>query len=306
MPQLSSKRPKPAVCSRTGEILTRENALGWWWEYRLDRGDGAIFRYPHFLREPAFDPDAWAVKAFDHYHGARAFMDWLGDYRATRSPISRTLILVTAEDARVAYTLGDVPQWSDQWTPFSLKRDLESARANPGKGGRIQRGTAWTLRLFVAALEVGPPNRAEFEAVVESLLVYIRTTQLPSGAFYDARFGAGLDQDEPWLVLGLDKRKGEQPSWQSPFLIRACWEAQKQVPRLRPLAREIVLNAERLWGPKTPRVRGEDSAPDGLPRYLVTSVNGEPVLEITEGVGPARPYYDADAFAVFAEARVAQ
>lgn len=302
---IAARMPVAAFDRKTGEILTRENGLGTWFEYRLDRGDGAIFRYPHFLRAPALDPDAWAVRAFDQYHGARAFMDWLGDYRATRSAISRTLILVAAEDARTAYTLGDIPRTSE-WVPFSLKSDLAAARANPGKGGRIVRGTAWTLRLFVAALEVGPPNRAQFEAVVESLLVYIRTTQLPSGAIYDARFGAGLDQDEPWLVLGLDKRKGEQPSWQSPFLIRACWEAQKQVPRLRPIAREIVLNAEKLWGPRTPRVPGEDNAPAGLPRYLVTSIDGTPVAEITEGVGPARPYYDADAFAVFAEARDAQ
>ena len=304
---IAARMPVAAWDTRTGLPLTRAE-LGTWFEYRLDRGDGDIQNLPHFLRKPVLDARAWAVRAHDQYHGARAFMRPLGKYRADHDPIARALISLYAADAMNAYTLGDVPKWSEQWTPFSLRRDIDAALANPGKGGRIVRGEAWTLRLLVAALEVGAPNRAELEAHVAALLRYIRAVQMPSGAFYDARFGAGLDQDEPWLnpLLLLAKNKGECPSWQVPFLVRAVWEAQKQLPSQRELCIAIVLDAEKLWGPRTPRVDGEDGAPAGLPRYLVTSIDGTPVAEITEGVGPARPYYDSDAFECFAEARAAR
>lgn len=308
---IAARMPVAAFDRKTGEILTRENGLGSWFEHKLDRGDDSdavrqgrtpIFRYPHFLRDPVFDPDAWAVKPHDSYHLSRAFMDALGAWREKRDPISRAYILVCAEEARVAWTLADLPV-DPNWGKFSLKNSLAAARAAPGHGGYIVRGVAWPLRLFAAAIEVGAPNRAEFEAVIEGILEYWRAVQLPSGALYSAPFGYGLDQDQPWNTYGLAKNKSESTSWQNPFAIRAIWECQRQVPRLRPIAREIVLKCEKLWGPKTPRVPGEDNSPPGLPLYLVVAVDGVPVAEVTEGVGLARGYYDADAFAVFAEAR---
>lgn len=299
----AARMPVAAWNTRTGLPLTRAE-LGDWFEYRLDRGDGGIFQLPHFQREPVLDPKAWSVKAHDSYHLARAYMRALGLWRAHQDPVARALILMYAEDARIAWTLGGKdPDQGSSWEPFSLRRRTLAAEKNPGRGGDIVRGVAWSLRLGVAALEVGAPNRAEWEAWVAAMLRYVRLVQMPSGAFYSASYGFGQDQDEPWLVFGLDRRKGECPSWQVPFLVRAVWEAQAEMPRVRELARAIVLDAEKLWGPRTPRVAGEDNAPAGLPRYLVTSVDGIPVAQITEGVGPARPYYDADAFAVFAAAR---
>lgn len=294
----AARMPVAAFHSRTGEILTRRE-LGDWFEYRLDRGDAQ--RNPFFLREPVLDPVAWQVQPHDQYHLSRAFMDALGIWRATGDPACRALILVYAEDARIAWTLGGKdPDAGSSYEPFSLRRRLLAAEANPGRGGDIVRGVAWTLRLFAAAVEVGAPNRAEFEAEIKAMLRYVRLVQMPSGAFYDARYGYGLDQDEPVDVWGLDVRKGWCPSWQVPFLVRAVWEAQKVVPGTTRLARAIVLDAKKLW--RGPRVPGEDGSPPGLPRYLVVSVDGIPVFEVTEGVGPARGYYDDDAFTVFAEA----
>lgn len=300
----AARMPVAAWNTRTGEILTRENALLDWFEYRLDRGDGPIFRYPHFLREPAFDPDAWAVKAHDQYHGARAFMRALGLWRKHRDPVARALILAYAEDMRVAWTLGGKePDGGSTWEPFSLRRRLLAAERAPHRGGDIARGVAWSLRLGVAALECDPSNRAQWERWVESMLRYVQLVQLPSGACYMATFGYGLDQDEPVLVFGLDKRKNWAPAWQQDFLTVACWEAQKQLPRVRPVARDIVLNAARIRGPRTPIVAGEDGSEPDVPRYVVVGIDGVPLDEIREGVGNARPYYKSSAQACIDEAR---
>lgn len=294
----------------TGAILTRENALGNWFEYSLSRkpgnvapGTNDIQVIPHFLRKPVGDPFAWSVVPHDEYHLCRAFMHALGLWRRDQDPVARWFINTLAEDARVCWTTVKLESYL-RVGAFSLESALRAAKATPHKGGRIVRGVAWVLRLGVANLEVGTSNADQWKAWVAAMVTYCETVQLPCGAFYSGVANTGSDQDEPWIQYGLAENKQAFPSWQVPFLIRALWEAQKQVPRLRERVVKILRNTAKLWSVATPRVPDEYGGADGLPRYLVTAIDGVAVPLVTEGVGPARSMYDADAFACFEEAGI--
>ena len=292
----------------TGAILTRENALSNWFEYSLSRkpgnnapGTNDIQVIPHFLRKPVGDPFAWSVVPHDEYHLCRAFMHALGLWRRDQDPVARWFINTLAEDARVCWTTMKLADYLRAGA-FSLESALAAAKAAPHKGGRIVRGVAWVLRLGVANLEVGTSNAAEWKAWVAAMVTYCELVQLPCGAFHSAPISHEADQGEPWYEFGLADNKQECPSWQVPFLIVALWEAQKQIPRLRPRVVEILRKAKKLWSVATPRVPGEDGSGPGLPRYLVTAIDGMPVPLVTEGVGPARAYYDSYASTCFEEA----
>jgi hypothetical protein len=300
------RTPTAAYHRGTGMPLQRRD-LGSWFEYRLDRGPNPIQRLPQFVRpqEPA---DLCSGEAADEYHLVRAFMRALGRWRQQRCPLARWAIIGLAEDARLAYTMQGKPQDAgSSWVPFSVTSMLAGANANPEHGGRIVRGIAWVLRLLDAALEVGTPYAAETQATIAALLTYWETVVTPGGALYNApRFNANgdetwADNGEAWHLYDMASNKSECPSWQVPFGVRALWEAQHQMPRLRPRVVALLARIKRLWDTcaKVPDMYG--GAP-GLPLYLVTAVDGVPVRRITEGVGQARSMYDADAFACFREA----
>ena len=298
------RSPVAAFNRRTGRALTRRD-LGKGFEYRLERGSDTIQRLPQFVRGTV--PLALAGwEAPDEQHLVRAFMRALGAWREGRDPVARWWILMLAEDARLAYQEATIPQTSD-WRPFSLGNALADAAQNPGHGGRIVRGVAWVLRLGAAALEVGAPNQDEWRAWIAAMVRYVHLVQLDNGAFYSAPYAdpngnpTWADQGEAWNLYGLDERYSECPSWQIPFLVRALWEAQVQVPELSRRVVTILGKTRKLWG-TAPLVADMYGGVPGLPLYLVTAENGVPVPSVDAGVGPARSMYDADAFAVFVRA----
>lgn len=301
-----ARSPVALPHTATGALLTRENALGSWFEYRLDRtpehtSGTSIQTLPHFLTQPMGDPMAWSVRAHDQYHAYRAYQHALGLWRRDQDPIARWFILTLAEDARIAWTMNGKPQDAgSSWVPFSLRSLLAAAEANPGKGGTIVRGWAEILQLFAAALEVGAPNRTDFELTIGGMMRYAQLVQMPSGALYSAVYGYGMDQDEPVLVFNLPTNKQWTTSWQHTFACAAIDQAMIQFPSTQRKGKIILTGLKKLWGPATPRVPGEDGQAEGLPRYLVTAIDGMPVPMITDGVGPARSMYDQVAFDVFA------
>ena len=293
------RSPVAAYHRGTGKPLTRRD-IGISPEYRLQRGSDSIERLPMFLRgaEPA-DLQSW--EAPDEAHLVRTYMRALGLWRATKSPVARWHILMVAADAMLSYQMAIIPQTSG-WVPFSLGQQVRDAIANPHKGGRIVRGIAWVLRVLVAALEVGAPNREEIEITIGAILTYWQAVQLENGALYSASFGYGMDQDAPVYVWGLDPTYNWTTSWQTPFAVRALWETQHQIPRERRRVIGIMAGLKKQWDPEVMRVPGEDGSAPGLPLYLVTGENGVPLPKITWGVGAARGYADADSFSCFSEA----
>lgn len=303
----ADRTPTAAYHRGTGLPLKRRD-VGNWFEYRMDRlpshSEPEIQRLPMFDRnEPLWPTHFW--EAPDEYHLCRAYMEDLGLWRLQRDPVARWRILSLAEDMRLSYTLeGKQQDVGSSWVPFSLRTMLQKAEASPGKGGKIVRGVAWSMRLGVAALEVGPPNPEEWRTWLAAMIRYCGLVQLPCGGFYSATYGYGMDQDEPWLLYDLDETKQECPVWQVSFLVRALWEAQKQLPGKKRQVVGILTNAKKIWD-TAPYVADEYGGAPGPNRYCVTAVNGALVPTITEGVAPARTENQADTMACFAEAGIA-
>jgi hypothetical protein len=298
--------PTAAYHRGSGRPLARRD-IGTGFEYRLDRGANSIQRLPQFVRgaDPA---DLQSFEAEDEYHLCRAYMRALGRWRETGCKLARWEILSLLADAMLAWQTTEVPQTST-WVPVSLARLLRDAsrpeRAH--RGGRIVRGVAWVLRLGAAGLEVGAPNTDEVRAWVAAVVRYVQTVQLDNGAFYSAPYldehgnQTWADEGEAWNLYGLGHEFNECPSWQIPFLIRALWEAQVQVPELHRRVVTVLGKAKQLWD-DGPRVPDQYGGVPGLPLYLATAEGGVPLTRVTQGVGPARSMYDADAFAVFVRA----
>lgn len=323
---LTSERNPIACYNSDGSFATRENALGVDFEYRMDGGKNWIQYIPPF---GALDLDAeghriseeWHYKHWnadngcpyralqesmtriDRYHYVRAFEDDLEGWMLTGDPACRHRLLLEAEDLRISDTLLDLQGlWSEA---HSLKAEIDRAAMNPGKGGAIQRGEAWTAYLGATAMMLTGSSVWTTWCTARAQLAAL--TQMPSGAMYmgwSQPNGGGSDQGEPWSSFGLSLNKQEAPSWQTPFLITGLSALHRQLGE-PPALRDVILKLARsVYMNSCAPVQCEDHPLEqygpllGMPRYLVTAIDGVPVPAISEGVGPARIYYDQHALAM--------
>lgn len=305
------RNPIAAFHAMTGELLTRrELGLS---EYRLDRehvgellwSGNTIQQHRQFTSDFTWPASgaSWELQtwiAIDCYHLSRASGPDYALWKAKKCPRARWRLMMLAQDVMNAWTL-------DPRVPgdLNLSRILTNVRAAPGgQNIGIIRGIAWSIRAVACALEAyGKPWR-EAEAWLRAWIEVVALSQGASGQFADHRAGQSIDQEAPWNLFGLDRRKGENPTWQHPFLIRALFHAQQVLAEVdtgapdETPARVRAIVAKWLTIYETcPLVPNEDGhTTRDLPVYVVTSapqLNG--TVDLPRGASPStvETYYDA-------------
>lgn len=265
------------------------HAIGWW------REDGTPYfpgtRYVLGQEEPT-SPYA----KIDGSHYVRAFgpacrCEEEGD------PVGPWWLDVCAADVMRRWPLaGFTDAEGPEYSLFAMKRNVELM---PGLGALgICRELAWGLRCVVESQRVRPTRMKK--QWIGVMVWVIAQGQAANGAVERHGKETGLQQGEPWGMFGLEPGVEVCTSWQVPFLVRALREALEVVPELQAAVRSI-LRPIKGWWLTVPMVAGEDGSEPGLPRYLVVARDGKLEDVIQSGVGPARPYYDEDAHAVFAD-----
>lgn len=305
----------PLACFdlETGRLVGRAQ-LGTDFEYYLDRQGGPEQRLAYFENYlPPSEPDCVyrtdlvRTVAHDEYHLGRGIVDDIAAYEHLRRPEAGWRLQIYANDARISLSL-EGPRGTPTDNAFgrSLFNDKILAERYPHTGGRIQRAE-WVSMLQAYALHLEPRNAAEIADWCEAKLAILERWQTPLGLGANAPFGYSIDQDEPWTVWGMDKRRTEAPPWQwglvwLPAVAAMGWALARRggAQSAHPTARRILTKAGVLWdklGERT--VQGEEGGRGaGLNRYVVGGdVGGEMYAGFNGGVGPARFYYDHHAMA---------
>lgn len=299
---LVAERMPVATYRSDGTFATRENTYGQGYEYNLygggDSGQLEPFMGSKVWNQPngcTYVQEVSNFQRHDAAHLIRAYGDDLAAAWLCHDAAAEHRLALYAEDMRISHWQGLINKTSD-YKPFSLGMQLQNAQASPGHGTSIQRSEAWVDLLGATRIARGPTEPL-WLAWGQTKLALYRTAQMPSGLMYEG-FYPDSDNGEPWDMFALDHAKQECPSWQAPFLLRG-WYALAVQARDAPALASIQKLATALYLSPRPTVAGEDNTGQwGNPRYLVTAIGGVPVAACTEGVGPARPYHDADALAL--------
>lgn len=275
----------------TGAPITREDlGSGEYVLHAATMNDGVPFQLWPFVGQDWAHPLAhW--QRIDGAHLIRAYAAAVAAWNAKRDPVARMWLILVAHEVVRSYAFERTGGWS-------LASMEDNVHATPHTGGLgITRWNAWCLRAVVEAQKAAPCRL--FSSWIQRYVDVLYLGQAENGALERHKYGEGLDQEEPVRLFGLDPRFEWCTSWQTPFLVAAVREAMRAVPMVYGHGRTILERARLLWD--VPYVAGEDGSQPGLPRYLVIAESGRLLERVTWGVGPARPYYDGDAFRCFAE-----
>ena len=260
---------------------------------RFDEQGEPVMPWPGPRYPLAARPQGDSYQAIDGAHLIRAYSHAVA---LRRDPVARMWLILCAYDVLrrfplVPFTDGDGPEYSLASMETNVWRYPHSGALG------ITRENAWCLRCVVEAQRVAPCSM--FEEWISRFIAMMETGQARNGAVERVGPSSGLHQGEPWSMFGLTADVEVCASWQVPFAVVALDEAVKVMPNLQPKVRTI-LSFISPWWQTVPLVPGEDGSAHGLPRYLVVARGGVLVPTITEGVGPARGYYDYAAKAIFA------
>jgi hypothetical protein len=289
------RHPVAAFHWDTGEPLTRTQ-LGIE-EYVLDgasMNDGVPFQLRPFVGQDwGHKLAAW--KRIDGAHLVRAFSHAVAAWNAKRDPAARLFLIAIGHEVMRSYATVRTGSDGNGWSLASQEFNVHTTPHTGGLG--IVRWNAHCLRAVVEMHKAAPSTLSE--DWIRRYVDVLYMGQAENGALERHDYASGLDQQEPVRLFGLDTRFEWCTSWQVPFMVVAVRQAMRAVPSCYAHGRTVLERAKRLWD--VPTVAGEDNAPHGLPRYLVVAESGRLFDRVTWGVGPARPYYDADAFQSFAE-----